>query len=118
MSKTYSKKQKWTELNVSLGIGRPVFGNMAYRQRQGFPRIEMFEEKLCRHPNKKSKKSGLRKELYLVLGSCIPEAHCRNSCGEIYDRSSMRHLIKRGAMRTRRSIIKNETCKLINELYE
>lgn len=116
MSKTYSKKQKWIEYNISHGFGRPVDGNKYFRNNA--TSIALVEEKLCRHPNKTSKKSGLRKELYLALGSCLPEALCRNSCGEVYDRSSMRHLIKRGAMRSRRSIIKNETKKLINEIYE
>ena len=116
MSKTYSKKQKWIEFNISRGFGRPVDSNEYYRQNT--TGIALVEEKLCRHPNKTSKKSSLRKELYLALGPCSPKAHCRNSCGEIHDRSSMRHLIKRGAMRTRRSIIKNETLKLINDLYE
>lgn len=116
MSKTYSKKQKWIEHNINHGFGRPVDGNAYYRQNA--TSIALVEEKLCRHPNKTSKKSSLRKELYLALGPCSPEAHVRNSCGDIHDRSSMRHLIKRGAMRTRRAIIKNETLKLINDLYE
>ena len=114
MSKTYSKKQKWIDHNISHGFGRPVDGNAYYRQNA--ISIACVEEKLCRHPNKASKKSGLRKELYSALGPCSPEAHCRNSCGEIYDRSSRHHLIKRGAMRTRRAIIKNEARKLINEM--
>lgn len=118
MSKTYSKKQKWTELNITLGIGRPVFGNKAYRQRQGFPRIEMFEEKLCRHPNKKSKKSGLRKELCEVIGPCSPLAYCRNSCGVIYERSSRQRLLKNSENGSRRAKIKNETQKQIKEVYE
>ena len=118
MGKTYSKKQKWIEFNVNVGVGRPVFGNSNYRENFERTYLADVEEKLCRHPNKKSKKSSLRKELYLGLGPCSPEANCRNSCGEIYDRSSRRHLIKRGNMRTRRAIIKNETLKLINKIYE
>ena len=118
MSKTYSKKQKWIEFNVNVGIGRPVFGNSNYRSNFERPRLATVEEKMSRHPNKTSKKSNLRKELYLALGPCYPEAYCRNSCGEIYDRSSRRHLIKRGSMRTRRAIIKKETQKLINEIYD
>ena len=118
MSKTYSKKQKWIEFNVNAGIGRPVFGNSNYRGNSERPYLADVEEKLCRHPNKTSKKSSLRKELYLALGPCNSEAYCRNSCGEIYDRSSRRHMIKRGSMRTRRAIIKNETLKMINETYE
>ena len=114
MSKTYSKKQKWIDHNISHGFGRPVDGNAYYHQNA--ISIARVEEKLCRHPNKTSKKSGLRKELYSALGPCSPEAHYRNSCGEIHDRSSRRHLIKRGAMRTRRAIIKNEARKLINEM--
>ena len=115
MGKTYSKKQKWTELNISLGIGRPVFGNMAYRQRQGFPRIEMFEEKLCRHPNKKSKKSGLRKELCEVNGPMNPLAYCRNSCGIIWERSSRQRLLKSTENGSRRAKIKKHTIDEIND---
>ena len=118
MSKTYSKKQKWIEFNMNVGVGRPVFGNSNYRSNSERPYLASVEEKLSRHPNKASKKSGLRKELYLALGPFSPEAHYRNSCGEIYERSSRRHLIKRGSMRTRRAIIKKETQKLINEIYE
>ena len=116
MSKTYSKKQKWIEYNIQYGFGRPVDGNAYFRQNA--TSIALVEEKLCRHPNKTSKKSSLRKKLYIALGPCSSEAQCRNSCGEIYDRTSRRHLIKRGSMRTRRSIIKNETQKLISEVYE
>ena len=59
MGKTYSKKQKWTEFNIQYGVGRPVFGNYGYRSgedRNGLCLADV-NEKLTRHPNKKSKKS-------------------------------------------------------------
>lgn len=118
MGKTYSKKQKWTELNMSLGIGRPVFGNMTYRQCQGFPQIEMFEEKLCRHPNKKSKKSGLRKELCEVNGPMNSLADYRNSCGIIWERSSRQRLRKSTENGSRRAKIKKHTIDEINNFLK
>ena len=120
MGKTYSKKQKWTELNIQYGVGRPVFGNYGYRTGEGRNGLcaAYVNEKLTRHPNKKSKKSGLRNELYEVIGPNSSLAKCRNQIGEIWERSSRRHLIKSTENGSRRAKIKANTMKEINEVFK
>ena len=119
MGKTYSKKQKWTELNVQYGVGRPVFGNYGYRTGEGRNGLcsAYVNEKLTRHPNKKSKKSGLRDEIYEVIGPNSSLAHYRNQIGEIWERSSRNHLAKSTQNGSRRAKIKADTIKEINEFY-
>lgn len=119
MGKTYSKKQKWTELNIQYGVGRPVFGNYGYRSGEGRNGLCLADvnEKLTRHPNKKSKKSGMRTELYEVIGSKYPLAYYRNQIGEIWERSSRNHLAKSTQNGSRRAKIKADTIKKINEFY-
>lgn len=119
MGKTYSKKQKWTEFNIQYGVGRPVFGNYGYRSgedRNGLY-LPVVNEKLTRHPNKKSKKSSLRTELYGVIGPNSPLARYRNQIGEIWERSSRNRLVKSTQNGSRRAKIKADTIKEINEFY-
>lgn len=119
MGKTYSKKQKWTELNIQYGVGRPVFGNYSYRTGEGLNGLSSIyvNEKLTRHPNKKSKKSGLRNELYEVIGPNSSLAKCRNQIGEIWERSSRKRLIRKTENGSRRAKIKADLIKEINEFY-
>ena len=73
-------------------------------------------EKLTRHPNKKSKKSGLRNEIYDVIGPNSSLAKYRNQIGEIWERSSRNRLAKSTQNGSRRAKIKANTMKEINEV--
>lgn len=111
MGKTYSKKQKWIEANMAAGVGRPVFGNMDYRLGNG-PHLGEIEEKLCRHPGKKSKKCNLRRE---YIGNTF--VYCvGNPCGDIYERSSRLRLAKFTQKKIRRTKCKANTLKEINDV--
>lgn len=114
MGKTYSKKQKWIEMHaeqckkVSRHRKHGLF-SLGYK-----PAIWEVNEKLTRHPNRKSKKSNLRNELYEVIGPCNSLANCRNQCGEIWERSSRQRLLKSAEKGSRRAKIKMHALDEIN----
>ena len=114
MGKTYSKKQKWIEMHAEQGkkVSR-------YRKHGLFslgyqPAYNDVNEKLTRHPNKKSKKSSLRTELREVNGPCSSLADYRNQLGEIWERSSRLRLAKSTGVGSRRAKIKKHTMDEIN----
>ena len=116
MGKTYSKKQKWIEMHAEQGkkvsrYRKAGLYSLGYKS----PICEV-NEKLTRHPNKKSKKSNLRNELYEVLGPCNPLANYRNQCGNIYERSSRLRLRKSIENGSRRAKIKQETLNAIKSI--
>lgn len=114
MGKTYSKKQMWIEMHAKQGkkVSRhrtPGLFSLGYQ-----PAIAEVEEKLCRHPNKKSSKCHMRREYfggtYLNL---FP-----NPCGDAYERSSRLRLIKSTMKKTRRAKLKMYTINEINNSFE
>lgn len=114
MGKTYSKKQKWIDFNVNTGVGRPVFGNSNYRSNIERPYLVDVEEKLCRHPNKKSSKCHMRRE---YLGGTYLNLY-PNPCGDAYERSSRLRLTKSTMKKARRAKLKMYTINEINNSFE
>lgn len=73
--------------------------------------------KCSRHPNKHKKRGSLGRE-FTSLGMSGTR-YWRNRFGEVYDKSSRNHLIKREMNQTRRHRLKNDTQNEINrELNE
>jgi hypothetical protein len=108
-------KQKWIEYCAERGCAHPR------PERRGLiclgwkPAVWGVHELLCRHPNQRKKKSGLLKEMHESHGNGSSIKTCRNSCGEIYDRSSRMRLIRSTMDGTRRAHLKEQTRQHIEE---
>ena len=108
-------KQKWIEYCAKRGCAHPR------PERRGLiclgwkPAVFGVHELLCRHPNKRKKKSGLMKEMHEVNLYCGSIKTCRNPCGEIYDRSSRMRLYRSTMDGRRRAHLKEQTRQHIEE---
>jgi len=122
MSKTYNTKHDFDKLGnefefpqgyhttyVDINEGEDYHTDVSYTT---FNDNEDRLRKCSRHPNKRKKCGSLGRE-FTMLGMSGTR-YWRNRFGEVYDKSSRNHLIKREMNQTRRHRLKNDAQEIIN----